>query len=91
MQPAFQLQEDTKLEMRELLIEKKLDDKESNFLENLYLWDQWHHEKYWHTEAEANEQYNARTSKCAKLRAVKDQLLINILALDGLKLIMLGH
>jgi hypothetical protein len=78
---ALQRQEDTKLEIRELLLEKKLDDKGSNFLENLYLWDQWHHEKCWHTEAEANEQYNALTSKCAKLRAVKDQLLIRYLGL----------
>ena len=78
---ALKRQEDVKREKMELLLQKKLDDKGSNFLENLYLWDQWHHEKCWHTEAEANEQYNALTSKSAKLKAVKNQLLIRYLGL----------
>ena len=64
-----------------LLLQKKLDDKGSNFLKNLYLWDQWHNKKCWHTEAEANEQYNVLTSKSAKLKAVKNQLFIRYLGL----------
>jgi len=78
---ALERQEDTKREKMELLLLKKLDDKGSNFLENLYLWEQWHHEKCWQTVEEATEQYNALTSKSAKLRAVKDQLLIRYLGL----------
>ena len=69
---ALKRQEDVKREKMELLLQKKLDDKGSTFLENLYLWDQCHHEKCWHTEAEANEQYNALTSKSANLKAVKN-------------------
>jgi hypothetical protein len=78
---ALKRQEDLKREKMELLFEKKLDDKGSNFIENLYLWDQWHHEKCWQTEEEANEQYLALTSKTSKLKAVKDQLLIRYLGL----------
>ena len=74
-------QEDVKREKMELLLQEKLDNKSFNFLENLYLWDQWHNEKCWHTEAEANEQYNALTSKTVKLKAVKNQLLIRYLGL----------
>ena len=70
-----------KREMNELLLAKKLEDKGSNFLENLYLWDQWHHKKCWHTKEEANAQFNTHTSKIAKLKAVKDQLLIRYLGL----------
>ena len=51
---ALKRQEDLKREKMELLLEKKLDDKGSNFVENLYLWDQWHHEKCWQTAEEAN-------------------------------------
>ena len=69
---ALKRQEDLKREMNELLLAKKLEDKGSNFLENLYLWDQWHHEKCWHTKEEANAQFNALASKTAKLKAVKD-------------------
>ena len=50
-------------------------------MENLYLWEQWHHEKCWQTVEEATAQYNGLTSKSAKLRAVKDQLLIRYLGL----------
>jgi len=78
---ALKRQEDLKREKMELLLAKKLEDKGSNFLENLYLWDQWHHEKCWHTKEEANDQFKALTSKTAKLKAVKDQLLIRYLGL----------
>ena len=69
----------------ELLLQNRLDDKGDNFLENMYLWDMWHHEKCWHTEAEANEQYNALTSKTAKLKAVKNQILIRYLGLGWIE------
>ena len=74
----------------ELLLEKKLEDKGFNFVENLYLWDQWHHEKFWQTGEDANEQYTALTSNTAKLKGVKDQLLIRYLGLGGWKHITLG-
>jgi hypothetical protein len=58
--------------MNELLLAKKLEDKGSNFLENLYLWDQWHNKKYCHTKEGANVQFDALTSKTEKLKAVKE-------------------
>ena len=66
---------------KEIAMEKKLDGSLESLIGAIYFWEQYDSPRCCKTVDEATEQYNDQKSKTAKLRAVKEQILIRYLGL----------
>eukprot|EP00986_Skeletonema_menzelii_P020214 scaffold30540_cov257-Skeletonema_menzelii.AAC.1 len=69
----------------DLALQKKLDNEKKQFVTNLYLWEEYHKPRCWKDVATAQEEYNKLSSNAAKMKEVRNQILIRYLGLGWVK------
>lgn len=75
-QAALKRQRQYKERIEKLAMDKKIDLLQADYIGATYLWLQGHSDRLWDTVEKANREYNRLKSETAKLRAVKEQILI---------------
>mmetsp|Transcript_11105 Transcript_11105/g.22083 ORF Transcript_11105/g.22083 Transcript_11105/m.22083 type:complete len:381 (-) Transcript_11105:27-1169(-) len=69
----------------DLALQKKLDKEKKQFVTNLYLWEEYNRPRCWKDVATAQEEYNKLSSNAAKMKEVRNQILIRYLGLGWVK------
>ncbi len=65
----------------DLALQKKLDNEKKQFVTNLYLWEEYNKPRCWKDVDTAQEQYQQLSSNSAKMKEVRNQILIRYLGL----------
>jgi hypothetical protein len=73
---ALETQHQDTLERQKLAVEKECEKKGEEYIEGCDYLQRWHSDRCWKTKERALEVYNSLTSESAKLKAVKEQILI---------------
>ena len=69
----------------DLALKKKLDKEKTQYIQNLYLFEEYHKPRCWKDADTARREYNKLSSNAAKMKEVRNQILIRYLGLGWVK------